>query len=147
MSSSLSQTSGFSRASLPDPNRPKPACSPQEATPVAGRTGFKGCALIVPGCGEEIIPFEGLLGVTREEYRVAPMANDGRRRNINLLPFRPQCALKTPRATRAPCGARTRGWRQSLSRFSPGAQDRLTLGQVLLPRKPTPLLTPRVSLG
>jgi len=43
---------------------------------------------MVPGCGEEIIPFERRLGVTREEYRVAPVTVDERRRNINLLPFR-----------------------------------------------------------
>lgn len=53
--------------------------------------------MIVPGCGEEIIPFRWPLGVTREEYRVTPMAVDGRRRNLGLLPFRSQCALQTHR--------------------------------------------------
>jgi len=55
----------------------KIARSPQEATPSPGEP-VAGVALrLVPGCGEEIILFEGPLGVTREEYRVAPMADDG----------------------------------------------------------------------
>lgn len=63
------------------------------------------------------------------------------------FPFAPECALWTPWAPPPPFGSGTHGRRQSLTRFSPGAKDRLTLGHMLLPRKPTPLQTPRVSLG
>lgn len=130
---SLSQASRFSRASQPYPNRPQQsACSPQEATPSPGEPVNRGRACIVPGCGEEIILFEGPLSVAREEYRVTPMAGDGRRRNLGLLPFRPLvCPLDPPGDPGSPpCGRvpGPGGWRQSLSGFSPGAKDRLTLG-------------------
>jgi hypothetical protein len=112
--SSRSQASRFSRASQPYPNRPQhSACSPQEATPSPGEPVNRGRSLIVPGCGEEIIHFEGPLSVTREEYRVAPMAGDGWRRNLGPLPFRPLSVPSGPPGLpRLPAlrrGAGTRG--------------------------------------
>lgn len=79
-------------------------------------------------------------------------AVDRRCRNLRLLLFRPQCALVNRRldpphpalwAFRA--DRRVSGG--PCQEFPPGAQNRLTLGQILLPRKPTPRLTPRISLG
>jgi len=90
MSSSPSQASRFSRTSEPYPNVAETAPLSPGGHPFARQAGLRaGASCMVPGCGEERIPFEGPLGVTGEEYRVAPMADDGRRRNINPLPFRP----------------------------------------------------------
>lgn len=52
-----------------------------------------GGALWVPGCGEEIIPLGRPLGVAAGRKRVAPVAENGWRGNINPLPFCPLSAL------------------------------------------------------
>jgi len=95
---SLSQASRFSRASNPDPNGAETAPLSPGGYLFAGRTGLRGRTLIVPGCGEERFPFRGVLGVTREEYRVTPVAVDMWRGNINPLPFRPRVCPQDPPA-------------------------------------------------
>lgn len=106
----LSLFKGF--AAVPKQARAS-ACSPQEATPSPGEPVNRGRALIGPGCGEEIILFEGPLSVAREEYRVAPMAGDGTAQEswpASLSP--PSVPSRPPGRPRLPAlrqGARTRG--------------------------------------
>ena len=61
------------------------------------------------------------------------MPSDTQRRNINLLPIRPDAASITPDQLAPLRGA------AGLTGFPPGAKDRLTREQLMLSRNPAPL--------
>jgi hypothetical protein len=71
-------------------------------------------------------------------------SSEWQRRNINLLPFRPHSPPVTPQVFPA-SGALPRGL-AAPDQIAPGPKDRLTLEQLLLSRKPTPLQTSRILL-